>query len=192
MSEPTETDTSEQPTEPTAEPTEPTSLLTEQTSTTEEVQPLTAENLTFGEGVEVDENLRDEFLGLLNDPESSPADRAQALLDLHMKTLQAASEASSQAWIDAQTAWQNEVRSADDIGGANLQATLGRVNRLVSEYGSPELLQVFDMTGAGNNVHVIRFLNNLAGQMTEGSPVSGTPAVQQPTAAQKMFPSMKG
>ena len=155
----------------------------------QEPQPLQPTDLTFPEGVEVDETLRDNFLSIVNDTELSPKDRAQALVDLQVKAAQAASEASSKAWEEMQTKWQDEVRA--DFGD-NLQPALGRIGRLIQEYGSDELNGVFGMTGAGNNIHMIKFLDNIASKLTEGGPVTGSPTNQEQSAASRLFPSMKG
>lgn len=166
--------------EPTAEP---------EVEAPAEWTPLTAEDIVLPEGVTVAEDLRDEFLSVMNNRELSPKDQMQSLIDLQMRAAQAASEASSQAWTDMQTTWQDEVRA--DLGD-NLVPTVGRIQKLVSEFGSPELTSVFDLTGAGNNLHVIKFLDKIATQLTEGGPVTGSPAASEATAAQKLFPSMKG
>ena len=157
-----------------------------------EAAPLTAEDVAFAEGVEVDETTRDEFLSLLNDGEKGPKERAQALVDLHVKAIQAASEASSKAWTDMQEQWQQEVKADPTFAGDKLEPALGRIGRLINEHGTEELRQVFDMTGAGNSLHVIRFLDKVAGLLTEGTPATGLPKAVEVSAAQKMFPSMKG
>lgn len=158
-----------------------------------EPPPVSADDITFPEEVVVSDELRDEFLGLLNDKEKSPKERAQALIDLQVKAAQAASEASSQAWADMQTEWQNAVKADPEIGGEKLQPTLGRIRTLLNEYGSPELDGVFNTTGAGNNIEVIRFLDRVAKKLTEGGPaLAAAPTNAQPTAAQRLFPSMKG
>lgn len=172
------------------------SLITEAAPPTEEAPeapaewtPLTADDITFPEGVELQDDLRDEFLSVMNNRELSPKEQMQSLVDLQMKAAQAASEASSNAWTEMQATWQDEVRA--ELGDKLLPA-VGRIQRLVSEYGSPELTSVFDLTGAGNNIHVIQFLDKIAGHLTEGGPVQGAPAASEATAAQKLFPSMKG
>lgn len=188
-----ETQPSTEPT-PEVEGTPTPSLITEPAAQTDpepvvEWTPLTSEDIAFPEGVTVQDELRDEFLSVVNNRELSPKEQTQALIDLQFKAAQAASEASSNAWTDMQTKWQDEVRT--DFG-ANLVPALGRVQKLVSEYGSPELSSVFDLTGAGNNLHVIKFLDKIAGQLTEGGPVQGQPAASEASAASKLFPSMKG
>ena len=159
---------------------------------TEEFVPLVADDLTFSEGVEVSEELRDEFLGIVNDQEISPKDRAQALVSLQEKAMQSASEASSQAWKDQQQTWQDEVKNDEQLGKGNFQKTLSNVNRLVEQFGSEELVEVFGLTGAGNNIHMIRFLDKIAGVALEGSPSTGAPSGTDSSRASRMFPSMKG
>lgn len=155
-------------------------------------EPLTAADITFPDGVEVNEELRDEFLSVVNNRELSPKEQAQALVDLQLKAAQAASEAGSNAWTEMQTKWKDEVKADPEVGGEKLQPALGRIGRLIDEYGSKELTATFDLTGAGNNVHVIKFLDKLAAKLTEPGPVSGAPANAEVDKAARLFPSMKG
>lgn len=158
-----------------------------------EFVPLTATDITFPEGLEVDETLRDEALALVNNRELSPKDQLQGLINLQGKLAEQASETISKTWEDTQKAWQDEVKADPMIGGDKLPTTLAAVNKLVTEYGSPELVEAFAMTGAGNNVHVIRFLNSVAGKLLEGGIVSAdAPTSHGSDAASRMFPSMKG
>lgn len=157
-----------------------------------EFVPLTAEDITFPENFEVSDEYRDNFLTIVNDQEMSPKDRSQALTDLYVKAATAASEASSKAFADTQTEWQNAVKADPEVGGDKLTPTLAAISKLTEEYGSPELLEVFAATGAGNSVHVIKFLNKIAAVLGEGKPVAGVPGALQTTAAERMFPSMKG
>ena len=159
---------------------------------TEEVVPLATTDITLPEDVEVNSALVDEFLGVVNNPELDAKGRAQALIDLQVKAMREASEAGSQAFADMQKTWQDEVKAYPAFAGEKLQPALGRIGRLLTEYGSEELNGVLDMTGAGNNLHVVRFLDNIAGKLVEGGPAFGAPRTQEASAAQRLFPSMKG
>lgn len=189
--------------EPTPEPTptlEPTPSPTPAPSLTDKVEaepepfvPLTADDLTIPEGLEVIDELRDEFLMVVNDQEMSPKDRANALVGLQEKVAKMAAEASSQAWDTMNTQWQDSVKADPEIGGAKLDETLGRIGKLIDEHGTPGLREALNITGAGNNPEVIKFFNKLAVVLTEGGPVSGAaPSNTEQTAASVMFPSMKG
>lgn len=202
MSEEQETPNSETPVTPTEE--EQTTLITEPKpeekpaeepkveepkEEAKEVVPLTAEDLTIPEGFEAIEPLRDDFLKILNDGELSGKDRANALLDLHVKTINAAQEADSKAFGDMQETWKTEAKNEF---GDKLQPTITSVAKLIDEYGSDELRNVFNFTGAGNNVHVIKFLGKIADTLTEGTHVGGAPRgeLTEEDKARRIFPSM--
>lgn len=185
--------TEEVPTETSETPTEQTPVVEEETSSEEvttEFVPLTSEDLSFPEGVEVKEEVRGEFLDILNNREITPAEQAQKLVDLQMRLSQEASEAGSTAWTEMQTQWQDEVRNDPEVGGAQLDGVLLNVGKVVEQYGTPELREVFDLTGAGNNIHVVKFLNAIAKDMTEGGHVSGTVAPKPTDPAASLYPSM--
>lgn len=201
----TETDTTTE--ETTTETTETTdkSLLSgeprveeksgEETKTEETVvEPLTAEALTFPEGIQVDEAARDEFLGILNNRELTPAAQAQALVDLQVKLAQQASETGSNAWTELQTKWVDEVKADPDIGGDKLEPILTSIGKAIDDYGTPELREVFAITGAGNNPHVIKFLSKLASAVNEGTHIQGKPGGTgertEDDVAERLYPSM--
>lgn len=98
---------------------------------------------------------------------------------------QEASDAGSQAWNDMQTTWQNEARTT--LGDA-FEASMTDIGGLVQEFGSDELRQVMDLTGAGNNVHVIQFLAKVAGVLKEGRPTPvPTPPPTMQSVADKIY-----
>lgn len=157
-----------------------------------EFVPLTAEDITFPEGLQVSNEMRDEALAIVNNRELSPKEQLQGLIDLQGKLAKEASDTISETWTNTQKEWQDAVKADPTIGGDKLPATLAAVNKLVGEYGSPELVEAFALTGAGNNVHVIKFLNSIAGKLLEGGAFPATnPTNQESTAAERLFPSMK-
>lgn len=157
-----------------------------------EFVPLTPADITFPEEFQVNETLRDEALAIVNNRELSPKEQLQGLIDLQVKGAKEASEAISETWANTQKEWQDEVKADPTIGGDKLPATLAAVNKLVTEYGDDKLIEAFALTGAGNNVHVIRFLNSVASKLLEGGHVSAAaPTNQESDAAERMFPSMK-
>jgi 2-oxoglutarate dehydrogenase complex dehydrogenase (E1) component-like enzyme len=198
-----ETDTTETLTEtkaPESLVNETAETKTEETKTEEtkveetKVEPLTVESLTLPEGFELQPEMASEFLEILNG-DQSPQDRANALIALHGKTLTEASEASSKLWEEMQTTWKDEVKADPDIGGAKLQPAITNIQKLIDEYGTSDLKDVFALTGAGNNIHIIKFLNKVANVLTEGKLfTAGSPAgANDPDAvAKRLFPSMKG
>lgn len=157
-----------------------------------EVVPLTVEALAAPEGFEIEPAMAEDFLKIVNDGEMDPKDKANALIALHAKTITAASEASSVAFDEMQTKWRDEVKADPDIGGAKLQPTIANVGKLLDEFGNAELKEVFDFTGAGNNIHVIKFLNVIADKLTEGKFFTGglpSKSDDPDAAARRMYPS---
>lgn len=155
-------------------------------------EPLTVEQLTAPEGFEITAETAAPFLEILNNNELSVQDRANALIGLHTKALADASEASSKAWDDTQTKWKDEAKSDPDVGGEKLQPALTGIGKLLDEFGDKDTRDVFDLTGAGNNVHMIKFLSKVANVLNEGdyfkaaSPNKGN---DPNSAAKRMFPS---
>lgn len=157
----------------------------------EPVIPLTVDGIKIPEGSEANAESLTKFTEILNDSKLSPGDRANALVSLQAEITKAASEGASKAWDDFNTAQQDEVRKDPEIGGAKLEATLGAIGTLLNTHGSPELRTVFDNSGAGNNIHVVKFLSKIAGLVGEGKPLAApAPAKSQDDVATRMFPSM--
>ena len=157
-----------------------------------EVVPLAATDITFPEDVEVNSALVDEFLAVVNNAELDGKGRAQALVDLQIKAMREASEAGSREYDEMQTKWRAEVKADPAFAGEKFDPAIGRIGRLLSEYGSEEVLGVLDLTGAGNNLHILRLFDKIAGKLVEGEPAFGQPKTQKTSAAQRLFPSMKG
>lgn len=129
------------------------------------------------------------FLGVMNNQALTPAQRAQELVNLQVALSAKSSEMGSQAWKDQQAAWQDEVYKDPTLGGANFETTVSNVRGLVDRFGDDNIRAAFDATGAGNNPHVVRFLNTLATQLKEASPTppGGPSAGQARTAAERIY-----
>jgi hypothetical protein len=144
------------------------------------------------EGFEADPATMTDFLGLMNDAALKPAERAQKLVDLQSKFAQAQAEKAVETWNGLQTQWQEEAKADPEVGGDKLEANLGKISTLINVHGTPELREVMTQTGAGNNVHVIKFLTKIATAMGESLPAPATvPTGGEKTMAQKLFPNMK-
>src|SRR5690606_4144437 len=157
-----------------------------------EFVPLTAEDLAIPEGFEVVDEIRDKFLDVINDREMSANDRANALIELQAETIRQASERISEAWTQQRKAWVEEVKADPDIGGDKLEPTMGKISKLLNEFGDPNLReQVFDITGAGDHPLMIKFLGKVADAHSEGTPVSGDAGGDKLSLAERMYPSMK-
>jgi len=142
--------------------------------------------------MDIDPVLGGEFVTLLNDEAKTPAERAQGLVDLQAKAVKAMSEKAVADWEKLQTTWQDEMKADTEIGGDKLEANLSKISTLLNVHGSPELREVLNATGAGNNVHVAKFLSKIASALGESLPAPATtPAGGDKDPAKIMFPNMK-
>jgi len=141
-----------------------------------------SKDIKLPEGFVADEALSKEFTDVINDDKLSRAERAQKLIDLQAKAMASLSEAGKTAWNTLQTDWQAKVQADPDVGGAKLPSVLQNISTLLDNYGTRELREVFTLTGAGNNVEMVKFLNKIAAKLNEGGPVSGAPPNTAPGA----------
>lgn len=158
-----------------------------------EFVPISATDIKMPEGLTADEPTMKSFIDIINDQALKPAERAQKLIDLQASVNAKASEAGSAEFDALQTTWQTQVKDDPEIGGANFETTMSNIGKVVDQYGTPELRQVMDMTGAGNHPEVCRFLNKIAKDLTEPTtPANGVPGATAASAASKIYPTMKG
>jgi hypothetical protein len=141
----------------------------------------TYEAFTVPEGVTLQDDKIGEFQKLLGTFEhrlaQTPAEAhaamqqmGQQLLDLYVAETQEAQQRNArlqhETWTRTREQWVSEFREDPDIGGARQDQTVARAGALLELYGQrigPEreakLRAVMDMTGAGDNPEVLRFMN---------------------------------
>lgn len=155
-------------------------------------EPLTSESFTVPEDVEIPKEAMSSFVEIMNNAEMSAAERGQALLDLQVETMKgltdAAAEAGQKLWNDTQTEWQEAAKALPEIGGDKLPQTLATIKKGLEQVGADaETFKAFDLTGAGNNPHIIKVLHGLTKNLVEGGHVSGAPVRGTLDRATKMF-----
>lgn len=187
---------------PTLEQTTPTPAVGQTTlgaATTPEAKtepPVTlkAEDLTLPEGL-AKESLND-FLAIANNHELAPKERTEALLGLYASKAKELAEGPFNAFKELNTQWQTEMKNDPEIGGEKLQKdVLPAVSKLIDQFGGDKFRQVLDLTGAGNNPEMARFLYKVAQAFTESSQhVSGNPpaasAPARPSPAAALYPGL--
>jgi hypothetical protein len=89
-------------------------------------------------------------------------------------------EADSKAnWQTQLGAWQNELKSDQEFGGAKLEQNMAHAKKLLDTYGDPELQRLLDESGFAKHPSMLKFLMKL-GKETAEAPViksSGEAAV---------------
>lgn len=197
--EPPVTETKE--TTPPPETKETSSLMSKATEETKEEtkeisSAIDTKALKLPEGFSTDDKVLGSFTALLADTKMSGQERAQALLDMHTSALQAAAEMPSKAWNEVTMNWHKEIAQDRTIGTGDLKNPLKAdvktaIAKVLDKYGGEDLRSALDITGAGHNPAMIRFVNKIAPLLVETSKhVQGTaPAQARPrTAASALYP----
>lgn len=151
-------------------------------------EPITADDLALPEGYALPEELGPQFLELMNNPPESRAEFANAVLGLHTQILQQTAETYAQQWEATQEEWRTSVQNLPEIGGRNLESSLGEIAKVLDRYGDAEAREALAVTGAGNHPALVRLFHKMAKDLNEAPPVKGTPATSAPSdRASRMF-----
>lgn len=156
--------------------------------------PFKADEIKFAtQGIEIDAAARDDFVKLVNE-EGLSRPLVQKLIALQEKATVAASEKMNQAWTELQTGWRTAIEKDPDVGGANKDASLSLVSKAIDLYARKmkvdphELRQAFDVTGAGDNPAIFKFVVGMARELIkEGTPVPATPQSPDTSLGSKIY-----
>jgi hypothetical protein len=152
-------------------------------------------DFTMPEGVTLDPAKATEFKALANSL-GLPQEGAQKIVDMYSAELKQVQEAPLKAWNTLQTEWRAGVTNHPEIGGANLDANLGKTKAaLVQSMGaeaSGKFLTALSLTGAGNNPDVIYGLYKAMQPLFPATPINGSPGGSAKSAGATMYPSMAG
>lgn len=165
----------------------------------EPLPPPVFDKYTLPEGVTVDEARVGAFNGLLGETETRIAtDPAQAhiamqelgqkLADFHVEEMRNAAERAArhnrEHWDRTREGWVSEFRNDPVIGKNRADTTLAQIGSLIDMYGAQagadevtRLRDTFTMTGAGDHLEVLRFMNWAASRLVETRKI----VVPQPT-----------
>jgi hypothetical protein len=136
---------------------------------------------------EFDAKLIDSYAGWAKEQNLSQ-DVAQSLLDKIAPELHAQQQESVRALHEQ---WKTESEADKEIGGAGLPENLGLAKKVLDAFGTPEVVELFNTTGLGNQKEIIRLLSKVGKAMSDDKIVTGE-ATREPTdAAHVMFPGLK-
>lgn len=147
------------------------------------------EDFTLPEGFEVDQALLEQAVPVFKDLNLSQ-DQAQKLVDLQTAREAAAAEANAEAWQTMVDGWLAEAKDDKEVGGAEFEANLATAREAVKVYGDDDLKEMFNITGVGNNPHMIRFLTKVGQAVKEDTIVQGSASPAEAERLAKMYPTM--
>lgn len=177
-------------------PVEGDSLLATEAAPESEAKPEAVE-FKLPEGWKAEESQLEAFRTTLVDPKLTPNERAQALVDLHVKTLQDAAARASAGEAAMIAAWQDETRKDPDIGGDKLGPAMADARLALQKVGVQDLTDMLlgnkergiVPSWLGSYTPMVKFLARVGSLYKEGGfEGSGRPAPGDPLA--KMYPSM--
>lgn len=124
------------------------------------------------EGSELDAKLIEHFtplakeLGLSNE-------QAQKVVDLVPQLQQRIAEQQAEAWGKQVQDWAEAVKADKEIGGDNFQGSLVAVQKVMQQFGTPELKQMLEQTGMGNNPELVKLIVKVGKAMSEDQFIAG-------------------
>ena len=140
------------------------------------------------DGVKVPDEVRSEYEGVFKEL-GLTQDQAQKLVDLQLKFEQKAAEQTKAQWATTHQEWIAAFKADKEIGGdeaAQKQSLAYAKKALASEFATPGFAEALEVTGAGNNPEVIRFLTRFGKAISDDKFVAGTSA---PGAAKGSVPA---
>ncbi len=139
--------------------------------------------LKLPEGVELDAAVMDTFKQTLVDPALSQNERGQKLVDMFVDLQTKAATEQQKAWETTQEGWLKDIQT-DPVMGKDFAQTTEILGKALDAFGTKEAREAFEITGAGNNPHVVRFVYNMAKALNEGTHVQpGNVAPKGPRTA---------
>jgi hypothetical protein len=194
----------------------PSTLITEEAEVTEEVtevaktEEVTTEetdgtsteesegdaptdyDFTMPEGMEINEPLMEEFKGLAKELGLSQ-EVGQKLIDLQTKFEQERFEDSRKQWDTMQDEWTSLSKADTEFGGVEMNANLAIAKKTIDQFGTPELKEMLDFTGAGNHPEIIRLFYRVGQAISDDNLVIGGKHIeaQAKDPANILFPNDK-
>jgi len=151
-------------------------------------------DFTLPDGASVDEITMGEFKDLAKEA-GLPQEQAQKMVDLYSREVQKAQDASWNLWKDTNAAWQGQVASDAEIGGAKQQeietTILKGIQGVMNAAETAAVKDMFKVTGSGNHPEMIRLLHRLTEGRTEGKYTAGRPSSTPVSPAAKLYPNQQ-
>lgn len=88
-------------------------------------------------------------------------------------------------------AWTNEIKGDPEFGGSKFDATVATAQKAIGHFGSPELKQWLEVTGAMNHPGLVKAFARIGKAMSEDTfnrPNTNVPGAAKPTH-ERMYPN---
>lgn len=133
--------------------------------------PDTYADFTLPEGMALDEAAMIEANPLFKELGLSQ-EKAQKVIDLYAKQVQASSQKQVDDFNQLMSDWQTQSKTDKEFGGDKYDENVKIARSAVNKYGTPELKQLLEDHGVGNHPEVIRFMVRVGHTLKEDVPGS--------------------
>lgn len=150
--------------------------------TTEVLTPL------LPQGYEVTPEQSERLVQIVNEGKGSPDKIVAGMLNYYTEIASQTAESLAKEYNKTQTEWQEEMRKDSVYGGDKFDDSLRTAKEVGKKLAGDEFLEMLRVTGAGNSVHMLRLLNEVAKYLPkEATPTNGRPSAQPKSLADRMF-----
>ena len=119
--------------------------------------PETYDDFKMPEGIEVDQEKMETFAPIAKELNLSQ-EQAQKLVDFYAEAQRKSADVQQEMWTATQEEWKTSAKSDKEFGGKEFDANVAVAKKALEVFGTPELAQALQFTGAGNHPEFIRLL----------------------------------
>ena len=119
-------------------------------------------------------------------------EQAQKVVDLYASELlpmlsQQQADMSAEARQAQSQAWVEQVAKDKEIGGENFHQTAHIAQKALARFGTPQLKQLLEETGLGNNIEFVRFFRKVGMSISEDTLHLGGQTATKPKSPEEQF-----
>lgn len=156
---------------------------------TESAAPEQYADFAAPEGGRIDAALVSEFVPLAKELGLSQ-DAAQKVVDLYAsKVMPHIEQVFAEQHAQRVEEWGKATRDDKEIGGQSFNANVQTAQKAIARFGTPELKELLDTTGLGNNPEFVRFCMRVGNQISEDTLVVGGTAGGKRSVEEIMYGS---
>jgi len=138
------------------------------------------------EGMEIDQNLATRANTVFKDLGLTQA-QANSLTKMVTEQRIEDAQAGQEAFTKQLDGWVEEIKADPSLGGPNFEKNAGIASAAVEKFGTPELKEMFNQTGAGNHPELFRFCLAIGKHLVEDQPGTGDAATADGDPADRMY-----
>ena len=116
-------------------------------------------------------------------------DQADKLVALVAESRISDVNAQAEAFNKQLSDWATELKQDQEVGGEAFEENAGVARGAIEAFGSPELKEMLETTGFGNNPLMFKFALNVGKHLIEDKPGSGERAMMESSAEARLYPN---